>query len=143
MSDRTNGVVFAADEDVAVEFFSDLEPTTFLRLTQLDENDLWGIYAEGWPGDREVLDEIARLASVAVGVSYRVCYDGAVGPLDSLFENGERTQSMDPDDQCTQPWQGNVCKVFGRHSNIDDTIEAAFKWGGNTDWVLEIVPRPS
>lgn len=135
MSDRTNGVLFETTERLAVEFFRELTPRTFLRLTAIDEQGLYGIYAEGWPGDREVLDEIASRASGEFGMSVRYCYEGAVGFCNSLYENGQQTRS---DDSPSDPSQHcpSVQSLFGRDSSCDDLIEQALCWR-NPNWLLE------
>ena len=142
MSNKINGVVFEASEEQAVDFFCNLEPKTFLKLTLLDGDDLWGISAEGWPGDAEILDEIARLVSVVTGIGYRVCYHSAVGFCDSLYKEGKCVHTMDPDTPNDMLSEG-ASRFFGRVSKVDETIEVVCSGRGTDDWVLEIVPgRP-
>ena len=139
MSDRTEGVLFQATEEEANRFFSELEPVTFLRLTPMEAGVLWGIYAEGWPGDHDVLDAVASLASKRTAVAWRVWYDGVAGCLDSLFRNGQRVESANPDNDCPQ-LNSKIHSVLGCHTVTDGTIEAAFRWAGNTEWTQELVP---
>ena len=137
MSDRTHGVIFEAEEEDAVEFFRKLDHPTFLRLTSLDSNGLWGIYTEGWPGDQEVLDEITRSASIILNTSLRYRYVDDAGHLCDLFENGERTRSQDPDDPSVARFPGDVFKAFGRARTMHDVVEHAFAWGVNRNWLRE------
>ena len=136
MSDRTYGVVFEASEDSAVEFFSELNAPTFLRLTRLDADELWGVYAEGWPGDREVLEDVAIRASARLGKCLLYRYDDILGHYCVLFENGTKTRSQDVEDCETPRFRGDVFKVFGHGSDLHDTVEKAFRWGDG-DWEFE------
>ncbi|MEO2034780.1 MAG: hypothetical protein ABGZ35_22090 [Planctomycetaceae bacterium] len=137
MSDKTHGVVFEATQKDAVDFFQSLNHSTFLRLTALDSNGLWGIYTEGWPGDQKTLDEIALSASLVLNTSLRYRYVDDAGSLCDLFENGLRTRSQDPDDPSVPRFSGDVFKAFGRTRALHDVVEVAFAWGGNEDWLLE------
>lgn len=141
MGDDRHGVIFAASEEHATNFFSDLEPKTFLRLTLLDTKNVWGIYAEGWPGDGEILNDIARLASITFGKSVRYRYADAVGFLSDLYEQGQRTKTEDADDRSVPRIRGDVFQIFGLKQNMHEVVEAAFTWAGNDNWVLEIVPE--
>lgn len=149
MSDRTDGVIFESDKDRAVDFFCNLEPVTFLRLVRLDApgpwgvaDALWGIAAEGWPGDREVLDEIAQEASIAFSVSLRYRYDGCVGSLSDLYEDGQRTRTQDEEDRSTPQFRNDVFTVFGRDRTMHEKAESALLWGDHQDVVLDIRWRP-
>lgn len=141
MGDDRHGVIFEASEEAAANFFSDLEPKTFLRLTRLDSKNVWGIYAEGWPGDGEVLNDIARLASITFQKSVRYRYADAVGFLSDIYEQGQRTQTEDADDPSVPQIRGDVFQALGLNQNMHDVVEAAFTWAGNNNWVLEIVPE--
>lgn len=139
MSLKIKGAIFASGEDAAVEFFCNINPTTFLRLTEL-EPGLWGIYAEGWPGDQEVLDEIARSASVTFGMSLSYFYHSTVDFISELYENGRLTRTEDTTDTETPQFTGCVFEVFGRDSSLHDVVETKFNWH-NQDWLLEMDSR--
>jgi len=142
MSDKTNGVLLAATEEEAVQFFQELPPQTFLRLTPVADDVLWGIYAEGWPGDQDVLDTVVCLASKQTGAALRVWYDGVAGCLDNLWRNGQRVESANPHHDCPR-LNSKIHSVFECSALSDDTIEAAFCWADNHVWTKELIPHRS
>ncbi|MEZ6059220.1 MAG: hypothetical protein R3C19_02545 [Planctomycetaceae bacterium] len=129
MSERLHGVIFEADEATAADFFCELPPVTFLRLVPLESSGLWAIFTEGWPGDNDVLDDIAIKCSRQFGKVVRYAYDSRVDFFSDLYEHGVLTQSQMPKERgvpllAKYPFPSNA-----KEPGLDEQIDSAYRSG--------------